>query len=174
MVGFTPSCISEIRYYVNFMDWITKQIAIGDSLDAANHAHDVDTILCLIADCCEERSDINGCCIPLHDGSGNTREHVLAAIDFIAEQIESGLKVLVHCRAGRSRSVCIVAAYLIRYQGLSKRQAISMISKQRQIYLSDGIDEIFKHLKEKKPPSLSPSMSARFRKFLQKPGSRKR
>ncbi len=174
MVRVSPSCISVILKCVKTMDWITKQIAIGDSFDAVNHATDVDTILCLISECCEERSDINGCCIPLHDGSGNKREHVLAAIDFIAKQVERGFKVLVHCRAGRSRSVCIVAAYLMRYKGLSKRQAISMITKKRQIYLSDGVDEIFKHLREKKPPSLSRSISARFRKFLQKPGSRKR
>jgi len=129
------------------MDWITDQVAIGDALDALNHATEFDAILCLLTDCCDDRSDINGYCIPLHDGPGNRREHVLAAIDYIAEQVAKGSKVLVHCRAGRSRSVCIVAAYLMRHQGLSQRLAISMIAKKRQIYLSDGVDEIFKHLR---------------------------
>ena len=147
------------------MDWITDQIAIGDCLDAFNRAADVDSILCLLSDCCGERSDIDGCCIPLLDGSGNERKTVLAAVDFIAEQVEKGLKVLVHCQAGRSRSVCIVAAYLMRHQGLSRMQAISMISKKRHIYLSDGVDEIFKHIRDEDSIALS-SLSERLRNFL--------
>jgi atypical dual specificity phosphatase len=153
------------------MDWITDQIAIGDALDAVNHAAEVDSILCLLSDCCGDRSDIDGYCVPLYDGPGNSREHVLAAIDFIAAQVENGLRVLVHCRAGRSRSVCIVAAYLMRHQGLSKRLAMSMISKKRQICLSDGIEEMFKHICTSKPSLLSCLISFRIRNILPKPGS---
>jgi atypical dual specificity phosphatase len=153
------------------MDWITEQIAIGDALDAVNHASEVDSILCLLSDCCGDRSDIDGYCVPLSDGPGNSSEHVLAAIDFIAAQVENGLRVLVHCRAGRSRSVCIVAAYLMRHQGFSKRLAMSMISKKRQICLSDGIDEIFKHIYTSKPSLLSCLISSRIRNLLPKPGS---
>ena len=153
------------------MDWITDQIAIGDALDAVNHAPEFDSILCLLSDCCGDRTDIDGYCVPLHDGPGNSREHVLAAIDFIAAQVENGLRVLVHCRAGRSRSVCIVAAYLMRHQGLSKRLAMSMISKKRQVCLSDGVEEIFKHICMNKPSLLSCLISSRIRNILPKPGS---
>jgi protein-tyrosine phosphatase len=156
------------------MDWITDQIAIGDALDAVNHAAEVDSILCLLSDCCGERTDIDGYCIPLHDGPGNKRDHVLAAIDFIAAQVENGLRVLVHCRAGRSRSVCIVAAYLMRHKGLSKKQAISIIAEKRQIFLSDGINEIFTHVCKNKPSLLSCLISSRIRNILPKPGSKNR
>ena len=153
------------------MDWITDQIAIGDALDAVDHAPEFDSILCLLSDCCGDRNDIDGYCVPLNDGPGNRREHVLAAIDFIAAQVENGLRVLVHCRAGRSRSVCIVAAYLMRHQGLSKRLAMSMISKKRQVCLSDGVEEIFKHICINKPSLLSCLISLRIRNILPKPGS---
>ena len=153
------------------MDWITDQIAIGDALDAVDHAPEFDSILCLLSDCCGDRNDIDGYCVPLNDGPGNRREHVFAAIDFIAVQVENGLRVLVHCRAGRSRSVCIVAAYLMRHQGLSKRLAMSMISKKRQVFLSDGIEEIFKHICMNKPSLLSCLISLRIRNILPKPGS---
>jgi atypical dual specificity phosphatase len=153
------------------MDWITEQIAIGDALDAVDHASEFDSILCLLPDCCGDRIDIDGYCVPLHDGPGNSREHVLAAIDFIAAQIENGLRVLVHCRAGRSRSVCVVAAYLMRHKGFSKKQAISLIDQKRQICLSDGIDEIFKHICSRKPSLLSCLISFRIRNILTKTGS---
>jgi hypothetical protein len=108
-----------------------------------------------LSGCCGERTDIDGYCVPLHDGPGNSREYVLAAIDFIAAQVENGFKVLVHCQAGRSRSVCIVAAYLMRHKGFSRKQAISAIAAKRQICLSDGIEEIFKHTCTSKPSLLS-------------------
>lgn len=150
------------------MDWITDQIAIGDALDAVNHAPQFDSILCLLSDCCGERTDIDGYCVPLHDGSGNSREHVLAAIDFIAAQVENGLRVLVHCRAGRSRSVCIVAGYLIRHKGFSKKQAIFAIAEKRQILLSAGIEEIFKHTCTSKPSLLSCLLAFRIKNPLGK------
>jgi atypical dual specificity phosphatase len=156
------------------MDWITDQIAIGDALDAVDHASQFDSILCLLSDCCGDRNDIDGYCVPLYDGPGNRREHVLAAIDFIAAQVENGLRLLVHCRAGRSRSVCIVAAYLMRHKGFSKKQAISLIEQKRQICLSDGIDEIFKHICPNKTSLLSCLISLRIRKILPKPGSENR
>jgi atypical dual specificity phosphatase len=153
------------------MDWITDQIAIGDASDAVNHAPQVDSILCLLSGCCGERADIDGYCVPLHDGPGNSREYVLAAIDFIAAQVENGLKVLVHCQAGRSRSVCIVAAYLMRHKGFSRKQALCTIAQKRQICLSDGIEEIFKYTCSSKPSLLSCLLSFRVRNILPKSGS---
>jgi atypical dual specificity phosphatase len=153
------------------MDWITDQIAIGDALDAVKHAPQFDSILCLLSGCCAERADIDGYCVPLLDGPGNSREYVLAAIDFIAAQVENGCKLLVHCQAGRSRSVCIVAAYLMRHKGLSKKQAIATIAQKRQICLSDGIEEIFKHTCTSKPSLLSCLLAFRIRNILPKPRS---
>lgn len=156
------------------MDWITDQVAIGDCHDATNHAAEVDAVLCLLPECCETRTDVNGCCIPLHDGPGNCRAHVLAAIDYIAEQVDKGGKILVHCRAGRSRSVCIVAAYLMRHEGLSKRLAVATVARKRQICLSDGVDEIFKHLREEKSSPQKSSLYARIKKLFQKSNAESR
>lgn len=56
------------------------------------------------------------------------QSHLDAATDFI--QQSSG-NVLVHCMAGKSRSVTIAAAYLIRYQGCTRHQAIRQIQCHR-------------------------------------------
>jgi Dual specificity phosphatase, catalytic domain len=153
------------------MAWITDQIAIGDSLDAVNRASQFDSILCLLSGCCGERTDIEGYCVPLHDGLGNSREYVLATIVIIAAQVENGFKLLVHCQAGRSRSGCIVAAFLMRHKRLSKKQAIATIAEKRQICLSDGIEEIFKYLCTSKPSLLSCLLAFRIRNILPKPRS---
>jgi protein-tyrosine phosphatase len=126
------------------MDWITDQIAIGNFLDAQNPPAGIDAILCLKPQCCDEaRTDVSALCIALKDGAGNRREDVLEAIDFISETVTAGERVLVHCHAGRSRSVCVVAAYLMKHSGLSRSGALAIIETKREVWLSEGIDEIF-------------------------------
>lgn len=129
------------------MDWITQNIAIGNFFDAqgAIERQEVDAVLCLRPDCCDEDSEqCNILCIPLTDGGGNTQKSVVDALDFIHEAVSNDEKILVHCHAGRSRSVCIVAAYLLRYGGHSEDSALELIRSKREIYLSDGIEEIFR------------------------------
>lgn len=52
------------------------------------------------------------------------------ATQFIADHIVKGA-VLVHCGAGRSRSVAVVCAYLCRYVGMSWSEAISFVKQRR-------------------------------------------
>lgn len=127
------------------MDWITDNIAIGNFQDARPGYAAVDAILCLIEDCphCQDRDDIDTFCIPLIDGSGNKSKDVKEAIDTIVGLVDSGGKILVHCQAGRSRSVCIVAAYFFIHLGMSPAQALDFVGAKRWHSLSIGIQEIF-------------------------------
>ncbi|CAO2838427.1 unnamed protein product [Amaranthus hypochondriacus] len=52
-------------------------------------------------------------------------------IDFIDEAKNSGDGVLVHCFAGRSRSVTIVLAYLIKKRGMTLSQALEYVRSKR-------------------------------------------
>ena len=126
------------------MDWITEHIAVGSFIDA-QHADpdDVDAILCLIADCCDEddvRFDVLN--LPLVDGPGNDSRRVHEALAFVHDAVSNGKRILVHCHAGRSRSVCIVVRYLMTYMGRPRQQAIAMVQAKHDIYLSPGIEEI--------------------------------
>ena len=57
---------------------------------------------------------------------------VLCALaGFIARHLQHGC-VLVHCGAGLSRSVSVVAAYLCRYAGMRLDEAIGFIKERRQ------------------------------------------
>jgi protein-tyrosine phosphatase len=82
----------------------------------------------------------------MNDGPGNRKEYILDAIAYISDIVSSGGKILVHCHAGRSRSVSMVAAYFIKYEGHTINQALSTIASKREIYLSDGIEEVFNYL----------------------------
>lgn len=129
------------------MDWITDQIAIGNFKDALEKCSKVDAVLCLREDCCEERDDIDAFCYPLVDGPGNRQEDIEEAIQTIADIVGDGEKILVHCHAGRSRSVCVVAAYFVKFHGMLPHQAISFIASKRDIQLTPGIEDIFTLLK---------------------------
>jgi protein-tyrosine phosphatase len=127
------------------MDWITPQVAIGNYLDANALPADIDALLCLREDCCDEaRTDVDVLCIPLVDGAGNDPHRIAEAVRFIADVCEAGDKVLVHCHAGRSRSVVVVARYLVEHQGMSAATALGLIARKRAIYLSDGIEELLR------------------------------
>ncbi|KAG7225940.1 hypothetical protein INR49_018541 [Caranx melampygus] len=53
--------------------------------------------------------------------------------DPVAQRINQNQtgRTLVHCTAGRSRSPALVMAYLMRFQGLSLRQAYEQVLEQR-------------------------------------------
>ena len=128
------------------MDWITNNIAIGNYLDASvdDLAFQVDAVLCLKENCCnEDRTDVDVLCVPLIDGSGNNPRDIREAVQYVRDIISANERILVHCHAGRSRSVAIVARYLTETTGISRQAALDLISSKREIYLSDGIDEIF-------------------------------
>jgi hypothetical protein len=86
------------------VDWITRQIAIGNFVDAsaAGVAEDVDAVLCLREGCpCELRDDVDALYLPLKDGPGNTKDDVRRALQFINVVVDAGDRILVHRVAGR-------------------------------------------------------------------------
>ena len=61
----------------------------------------------------------------------NIRDHLSPAFDFIDEARSRGAAVLVHCLAGKSRSVSIVLAYLMRQKEWSLKQAYEFVKDKR-------------------------------------------
>ncbi|HSM58181.1 MAG TPA: dual specificity protein phosphatase [Candidatus Sulfomarinibacteraceae bacterium] len=54
-------------------------------------------------------------------------------VAFIRKQVETGNTVLVHCAKGRGRSVTLLAAYLMRYEGLAFDEADQLLREKRPL-----------------------------------------
>jgi protein-tyrosine phosphatase len=127
------------------MDWITKNIAIGNVHSARNLNGQFDVVLCLTG-CCrdvDDEDDVYREVIPLNDGPGNSFEKIELAVKFIQEAVEADEQILVHCNAGHSRSTSIVALWMMMHLGMTKGDAFKAISLKRTVFLSPGIEEIF-------------------------------
>lgn len=61
----------------------------------------------------------------------NLIQHFPHAVAFITHALGAGLRVLVHCVAGVSRSPTLVAAYLIQEMGMTTDEALARIRRVR-------------------------------------------
>lgn len=52
---------------------------------------------------------------------------------FIAERLQAGGRVLVHCDAGRSRSACVILAHIIRSHAVSCDEAVEKMKRMRPL-----------------------------------------
>lgn len=68
--------------------------------------------------------------IPVQDQPHAPLRHYFDPVAERIHQNQSG-STLVHCTAGRSRSPVLIMAYLMRFQGLSLRQAHELVLEQR-------------------------------------------
>lgn len=58
-------------------------------------------------------------------------QHLAGAFHFIEEARQNGERVLVHCHAGRSRSVTIVMAYLMKYYNHTVHSALEYVKERK-------------------------------------------
>jgi len=63
--------------------------------------------------------------------SAPTQTKLRSGVSFMKEVVESGSSVYVHCKAGRTRSATLVAAYLIAEQGLNPEEAVAKMREAR-------------------------------------------
>ena len=77
--------------------------------------------------------------------------HFKEAGDFIDDALRSECKILVHCLMGRSRSGCLVLAYLMMFCGMDIITAAETVVKCRDIRPNNGflmqLLKLDKHLK---------------------------
>lgn len=136
------------------MNWITDKIAIGNYLDAQDieliKEYGIRSVVCLDGSlrsshaAALELSEVAA--YQLIDGAGNDLRIIRFAVDDLIRLVESNPPVLVHCHAGRSRSAVVVAAYIMKVQGLSADDALALVAAKREISVTPGLEEILYRL----------------------------
>lgn len=79
---------------------------------------------------------------PMEDGAGNVLDDLRAAVDSITRLVKSRPPVLVHCHAGRSRSVIATAAYLCRARGYDPEAAIAKVATVREVAVAPQLKDL--------------------------------
>ncbi len=132
------------------MNWITDRIAIGNYLEARNvvvlSQSGFRSILSLDGSLSEiDPEDLNLeeiVTFELKDGPGNDPSVFRKAVQNLIGLVQDFPPVLVHCHAGRSRSVIVVAGYLMQSLNIGAEKAIAIIGSKREINVSDGLKDL--------------------------------
>ena len=95
----------------------------------------------------------------LKDGPGNDPHVFKLAVRAVGELTSSHPKLLVHCHAGRSRSVVVVAGYLMQTHDMTAAEAIAKIAACREIAITPGLAALLDHfsISQTSPASMNPT-----------------
>ena len=120
------------------LTWITDRVAITNFFSA--HRREVlaearvEAILCLDEEVRgDEAADRGVACIRVVHLQDGENEMVLfeEAVATLDELLGTYQRVVVHCRAGRSRSVAVVAAHLKQSRGWNAEEALGLVKARR-------------------------------------------
>lgn len=134
------------------MNFITDNIAIGDCYDAEDQSLlqslDIRSIISLNGQLIGRTPESLGVttlhAVNLWDGPGNDPLVFDEALTALRRFADAHPNVLVHCHLGKSRSVVLVAAFLILAKGMEAEDAIDWIAARRDVRLSGGITDLLR------------------------------
>jgi protein-tyrosine phosphatase len=136
------------------MTWITDTIAIGNYLEAQDvelrRQEGIASILCLDGAMDGQNAEILGVnaveVFRLIDGPGNDRRTFRLAVEDLVRLAQQSPPVLVQCHAGRSRSVSVVAGYLMKTEGITAADALARVAAKREIAVAPALERMLDYL----------------------------
>lgn len=69
--------------------------------------------------------------VPMKDHEPPEQESLEKAASFVQSEVHDGRKVLVHCLAGKGRTMTVLAAYLIKERRVSPEEALRILREMR-------------------------------------------
>jgi hypothetical protein len=150
------------------VDWITDQVAIGNHAEAQDadllREQGVRSVLSLDGSLAPGDARHLGVAavvaFDLIDGTGNEPGALGRAVAALQGLLRAYPPVLVHCHAGRSRSVIVVAGLLARTLRIGPTEAIARVAARRVVCISPEFEELlYEHdwCAEKSDPSDQPA-----------------
>lgn len=118
--------------------YITDGIYIGTNMCCQLHFNDLLAKEGITADISLEEEEIDTpfgaesyLWLPTKDHTPPTPAQMEYGASAIHTLVRLGKKIYVHCKNGHGRSPTLVAAYLVRYKGMSPKEAIAFIKSKR-------------------------------------------
>lgn len=111
------------------MTEVFDNVFIGGWTDARDHGHEFD----LIVNCAIDAQHFGGPHFKLVDGPGNSRALLEEAITCVSDAVRSKKRILIHCVAGKSRSVVVTAAALSTVLSIPFKTVLYLIQKDRSL-----------------------------------------
>jgi len=121
------------------MDWVTEHLAVGGRVHPADipalaragvtHVVDTRSEYCDDADAMA-REHIQLLYLPTKDTYPLTVEQLTDGARWVAERMQQGGRVLIHCEHGVGRSVLLTCAVLV-YNGMSAHKALLLAQQKR-------------------------------------------
>jgi hypothetical protein len=132
------------------VDWITEQVAIGDHAEARDagllRSQGVRSVLSLDGSLAPADAEGLGVAavvaFDLIDGAGNEPGALGQAVAALEGLLRSHPPVLVHCHAGRSRSVVVVAGLLARTLRIGPAEAVARVAARRVVCITPEFEEL--------------------------------
>ena len=124
---------------------VATNLWIGNAFDARNprmiHANGIEAVVDLAVEetPASATRDLICCRIPIADGTGNSKQRLLLAVETVHRLVTSSIPTLVCCSAGMSRSPVITAAALACLRGETFETTLNQVSAQGPVDASPAL-----------------------------------